>query len=555
LPGFRLFISACLLSAALISAQSTDSLSVRYVDEVPDGAIADIIERLVSKRDYDSIGVILSDAGYLENELRHTSDSLLIIPGERYRFGEIGLTVVSAGGEINQRIITRYRSDSADRDNFNKIREEILEPYQREGYFFASLNTEHVVMEQGTIVPQLKLITGPQVTMQRVRFRGLRKSNPEFVEKLSGLKMGDPFTREQYRSAARKIEAGGFLRNDSLPIITPNENYDAVELLFYLSEIKSSSLELGGGYQPGPGTEKGDFVGRIYFQTINLFGGGRRIDFTFDRKDRSSSHLEFRFGQPFFIPDHLEAQVHFAQVDYDSSYYLFTADAGLGLITAGNTRIDAGVSWTKTEPQRSSQPPSRKYSGILHFGYRRLDYIPNPSSGNDFNIALSYIRRLSWPDTSATTVVNNESTFEISSDNYFDMGKKLIIRLNLDWKVLVTNRVLIDYSEQYRLGGYGSLRGYRQDQFSGRRVFLGQTELRLRPSTKSALYLFTDLGHVYSRKEVKSGIVESDNLTRIGAGFGFFVGSAGTQLKMEVGWGHNDRPEDGKVHFGLITLF
>jgi outer membrane protein assembly factor BamA len=393
------------------------------------------------------------------------------------------------------------------------------------------------------------------VTIQRVRFKGLKKSNPAFVEKLSGLTEGEPFTDDRYRSAIKRIEAGGFLQNDSLPAITPNEDYDGVELLFYLTELKSNQLELGGGYLPAQGAEKGEFVGRMRFDSKNLFGFGRQINLFLNRKDRASSQVEFRFGQPLFIPDHIELAMHLSQVDYDSSYYAFTLDGSIGLYTAGNTRLSTGLSWTKTEPQRSSQPPSRTLAGLVTFEKQGFDYSPNPSTGRRLAFGLSYLRRTSWPDTVATAVVNNESKFEIGIDNYFRPIRRLVLRLNLETKVLITSRDLIDYSEQFKLGGYGSLRGYRQDQFAGRRIFLGQSEIRLRPARDLAFYIFTDVGYVYSHREVQPGMVAVEDITRVGSGLGLFVGSPAARMTLEIGWGEHDSLDQGKIHFGLVTLF
>jgi len=275
----------------------------------------------------------------------------------------------------------------------------------------------------------------------------------------------------------------------------------------------------------------------------------------FDRKDRASSRVDFRFVQPFFVPDHLELDLHFHQVDYDSTYHLFTVEGSLALITRGHTRIGAGLSWTKTEPQRLSQPPSRILSGSVNFERQNLDYVPNPSTGRFLKAGFSYLRRTSWPDTVASAVINNESMFEIAADNYLPVGRGIIFRINLESKVRVTSRELIDYSEQFKFGGYGSLRGYRQDQFAGRRIFLGQSEIRFRPSRKTAVYIFTDVGYIYSRKEIVPGEIRAEELARVGSGFGFYLGNPTARVTLEIGWGYHDRADEGKVHFGLVTMF
>jgi outer membrane protein insertion porin family len=152
-------------------------------------------------------------------------------------------------------------------------------------------------------------------------------------------------------------------------------------------------------------------------------------------------------------------------------------------------------------------------------------------------------------------MAEDESMFEISADNYFPLGKILVLRLNVESKVRVTTRPLIDFSEQFKLGGYGSLRGYREDQFAGRRLFLGQAEIRVRPGENLAGYLFSDLGYVYNKKQIRPGRIESEEVTRVGSGFGLLVGSSAALMTLEIGWGKDDTLDQGKVHFNLVTVF
>jgi len=443
------------LVGAALHVIPTSAAVLQYVGKAPEKKTAGTIERLAMNDRLDSIGVVLTDQGYLDNQVSSKADTVVVEPGQRYYLGDIDMTFVGQDGLARKEINGAYHDFVAGREQFDEIRTDLLAPYLEEGHYFASINTDRVIMDNGEVRPSFKLVTGPIVSIQRIRFKGLNKSRPEFVRMLSGLRDGEPFVMDRLRDAISRIESGDYLQNDSLPQIAPNENYDGVEILFYLTELKSNRLELGGGYLPGRGADKGEFVGRLLFDSKNLFGSGRRINLAYNRKDRASSKVDFRFVQPFFIPDQLEAAFHLQQIDYDSSYYSFTIDGGLSLITRGNTRIGTEVSWTRTEPQRSSQPPSRRLAGTLQYEIRKLDYAPNPLSGHHLLAGVSYIRRTAYPDTSAVPLVDDESMFEIGSDNYFHPGGAIVLRLNLETKVLITSRNLIDYSEQFKLGGYG----------------------------------------------------------------------------------------------------
>jgi outer membrane protein assembly factor BamA len=547
--------------AAVAAPMESFCTEIRMVPalEEPDnglsGELRKVIERSPLKASTDELTGLLSDAGYLDSRVTVSGDTAVIETGPLFKIGDISLSVVFHDSQVVTQDIPDYRGLAASRERIGKIRHGIVSRYNEQGYYFASLNTGRVVMHDDVIDMELKLIAGPPVSIDGVRFKGLNKTNPDFVRKLAGLREGDLFVEKQLELAVRNIETGGYLKNDSTPQLLPNENYDGVQILFHLAEMKSNSLELGGGYLPRQGKVDGEFVGRIDFRSVNLFGSGRRVELFLDRKDRASSRVRMLFAQPFFIPDHMELTFQVEQTDYDSSYHSFMVDGDLSLYTAAGTRLSGGLLWSRIEPQRSSQPPSRSLAGVIRCEIQRLDYAPNPSAGRSIQLGFSYVRRSSRPDTTATALVNNETLFEVAADNYFPFFGCFVFRLNFESRIRITARELIDFSEQFKVGGFGSLRGYRQDRFAGRRTFLGQGELRLRPSPRFAFYMFADLGIVYSKKEIFPGVVESDSLTRPGFGLGLFVGGDAARMTLELGWGRDDRLDDGKVHLGLATLF
>ncbi|MCP4566036.1 MAG: BamA/TamA family outer membrane protein [FCB group bacterium] len=557
MPAFRnIAFACCLLLAGVVTGGIQP---VKVVSADIDDDLRRRIEQEFDRSDGDKVSgavlSMLSEAGYLNGRINSAGDTIVVEPGSLYNIGDIYLNAVTPAGGISSDTLKRYRGFTAGKGHVERFKADILESYQAASHYFASINVDRVEFENRKVHFHLKLITGPEVTIERMRFYGLHKSDPEFISRLSGLRRGDPFVQGNLEKAVQSLQTTGFLRNDSMPQVLPNENYDRVELLFYLKENKSSSLELGGGYLPGQGSADGEFVGRMHFRSRNLFGAGRSIELLLDRKDRASSVIELRFGQPFFIPDHLELTMHARQVDYDSSYHSFSIDGGLSLFTGAGTKVTGGGSWTKIEPQKSSQASSRLLTGDLSYQTDNFDYAPNPSTGRQIAFGLSYIRRISHLEALESDSVNNESRFNISLDSYMRLSSRLVLRINLKTRVLITSRDLIDLSEQFKLGGFSSLRGYRQDQFAGRRTALGQVELRLRPSPDLAAYLFADLGYVYAKKEILTGGISSENLSRAGSGLGLFIGGDNARMTLELGWGRYDRFDDGKIHLGLTTLF
>ena len=97
---------------------------------------------------------------------------------------------------------------------------------------------------------------------------------------------------------------------------------------------------------------------------------------------------------------------------------------------------------------------------------------------------------------------------------------------------------------QFRLGGQGSLRGYRDDQFRGNRLLLGSLEYRFPLYKKIQGALFTDFGGVWDTglrpRNMKGSI-----------GFGVSMNTPMGPLRLDYGRGS----QGGRFHFTVGTSF
>lgn len=534
-------------------------IDIEYSGEPPDTYIRSSINNISLKMSKDAVSdtlnTILTSSGYLNNRITISDSLIMIDAGVLFNIGSINLEIIKSDGEKISNQIDQYANIPASKVNIEFVKSEILNEFQEAGYYFASMSVLGVIHDDNLLKLKLRILTGPVVKLERIRFKGLSKTSPDFVKKLSGLREGYFLNTSVIENAIEKISNSGFLTFDSIPSVIPNQNYDGVELIFNLSELKSNQIEFSGGYLPGRGDQDGEFVGFLNFKSKNLFGGGRRINLLLDRKDRLSSRIEFGYLQPLFIPDLLEISGRFLQIDNNDFYHLFSVEGAIAIQTRKHTKLSGAVSWAKTEPQNYSQAPSRVWAGEFSYRYSNFEYKLNPLSGTSLGGSLSYIRRVSWPDSVAMGVINNDSKISVSADNLMPLNDYFVIRVNLESQIYITSRDVIDFSEQFKLGGFGSLRGYRQEQFAGRRVALGQLEFRYRPSAAASFYIFSDLGYIYSRNLISGRELKSKELFKPGFGLGIFTAKASTSITFETGWGEGDNIEQGKLHFGLITKF
>ena len=108
----------------------------------------------------------------------------------------------------------------------------------------------------------------------------------------------------------------------------------------------------------------------------------------------------------------------------------------------------------------------------------------------------------------------------------------------------------LQLSDHFWFGGFGSLRGYRENQFHGTTVSWINLEYRFIVGRNSRVFLFSDWG--FYQYEEATGI-KNDILPGYGVGIRFDtpLGIMG----VDYGLGRGDTFSTGKIHFGLINSF
>jgi hemolysin activation/secretion protein len=123
----------------------------------------------------------------------------------------------------------------------------------------------------------------------------------------------------------------------------------------------------------------------------------------------------------------------------------------------------------------------------------------------------------------------------------------------LEW--LDSGEESVPLSEQFYLGGARTVRGYRENQFHGRRVAYARNELRLGRSPRDGFYAFVDAGYV--RQEIPqadgSTLIDGTGLT----GYGFGVRSLSRAGRLDLSFAVSDglSLRQTKVHVILEQNF
>jgi outer membrane protein assembly factor BamA len=149
----------------------------------------------------------------------------------------------------------------------------------------------------------------------------------------------------------------------------------------------------------------------------------------------------------------------------------------------------------------------------------------------------------------------NQYIGEFESDAVIPLRSVLHVRNSLVYSGVESNERVVPLPELFYLGGARTLRGYKENQFSGRRVAAARTELLLGKTRTENAYLFGDVGYVFRETLTPDDTVDRDELVRVGYGFGLRTRSRLGNVDLSFGIGRKLSLQQTKVHVLLEQRF
>ena len=114
-------------------------------------------------------------------------------------------------------------------------------------------------------------------------------------------------------------------------------------------------------------------------------------------------------------------------------------------------------------------------------------------------------------------------------------------------------------AEQFRFGGAATLRGYREEEFSGRQAAWGALEVRLGRAGGSRVYTFYDLGYFEFWTDDPASADPADLVLRRGwprgYGLGLLARTPAGDISLAVGFPGTVDFEQAKLHVTLLESF
>jgi outer membrane protein insertion porin family len=440
--------------------------------------------------------------------------------------------------------------------------ERMLKLYEDNGFPYCRISPgSFKVLEEGEISFSFSVEEGPRVRVTEIRLEGLRRTKRDVIIREMGSGIFGQFSQSRLDAALERIGRLSFIQQVEDVQLLAGDNPEEGILKISLREQRNNSLEGTAGYAPGVGSRKGNLFGSMDLVFDNIFGTGRKMRWNWSKRDPYSSYLWFSYREPwiFGLPPTLEMRLK--QEDRDSTYLKLSASAEILFNSAGMLSWGLEGGWEKVVPGAAGEkqiPDSRKYIMGAVLTLDLLDQPDNPQQGIFYKTSMVLGRKRNY--TAASIAPEKElassARLALDLDHFLPTLRSQTCAVGIHMRELFTDEKLIPPSEQFELGGPGSVRGYREGEILGTRVAWVNLEYRFILDQASRFHLFIDYGHFarISGSGVDSSI---DNISgeKLGYGMGLRVGSKAGLLGVDYGLAQGDNFNQGKIHFRLINRF
>jgi outer membrane protein insertion porin family len=429
-------------------------------------------------------------------------------------------------------------------------------PFAR--FELASISLDSLSPKQKGLGLHWRATPGPNLIIHEIQVAGNLLTREKVILREIRIKPGQPYSYQKVARIPARLMRLGFFKSVEEPVIFYTAGSDG-GLLIRVEEGQSSRFDGVLGYTPGSGDEKGYFTGLIDIALGNLLGTGRALQAHWQKRDRKTQDISLGYREPWLAGLPLHVGAGFAQLIQDTTYVQRDLNLDIALPLLDNLSIIVQINRQDITPDSLGSHllgilQSKTLNAAIGIEYDSRDDLINPRQGVYYATALQSGQKnnLGPEDLLGPEVRRNVDNKRVSLDLefYTQLFKRQILAWALHGRQIRSNEDYVPITDQYRLGGARTLRGYREDQFRGSAVAWTSLEYRYWLGRRSRAFIFADYGYINA--ESSSG---TSQITKLGYGFGFRLETGLGVMGVDYGLGQGDGAMAGKLHVVFINEF
>ncbi|MBI3189038.1 MAG: BamA/TamA family outer membrane protein [Ignavibacteriales bacterium] len=442
--------------------------------------------------------------------------------------------------------------DTLHKETLERDIDELISQYESIGYPFTNIIIQSIETYHEQAESKLKVILrideGQLVRIKEIRASGNKETHGNVIIRESNIAENEIYNEQKVRNISQRLNRLNIFSRVDDPILTMSDSGGI--LTIPVEEGNTNTFDGVMGYVPSSNGDDGFLTGLVSVSMRNLFGTARKLNVHWQKEQREVQELSFRYYEPWFFNFPVDVSGAFKQRQQDSTYVnsQFELKTDIRLF---NEFTVAGIL------THESVVPSNSSSGLLiansqtimtgiELRYDSRDDLISPTSGvyyrSDYQVGNKTFG-------SSETNVQKLALDVLIPIQLFN---RQVLSLELHGKEFLADNISI--GEMFRLGGTGSLRGYRESQFLGSRIGFTNLEYRFLLSRRSFFFGFVDAGYYFLPENQAQGIVSSQSF-KYGYGIGTRLETGIGLIGVSFAFGEGDSFSQGKIHFGIVNEF
>lgn len=450
-----------------------------------------------------------------------------------------------------------------------RLMERILTYCENNGYPFASVKLDSVIINDNTVSGRLHLEKNKLFEIDSVVIKGTSKVKPIYIYNYLGIKPGDIYDESQIKKIRTRLKELPFVLERSP--VQASFSEDKVKLYLYLDHKQASQFDGILGVLPDNATGKVVVTGDVKLKLQNSFGRGEIIDVNWRKLQPRTQNLNANFVYPFLFSTPFGIDLKLELYKRDTLYLNLNRIIGVQFLMSGNNYIKAFYDARSTSVLSTSTfqnitsidnlpyiDVSTNFYGLT-YNLEKLDYRFNPRRG----IALNATGRAGNKTIKRNAGIPSEAyegkqlkslqaSGELVVDYFIPIPRRSTIKTGFQG-AYVWNEQIFE-NELYRIGGLRTLRGFDEESIYASMFGIFTAEYRFLLEQNSYLSAFYDWAYY---EKVTSSSRVFDRPFGFGAGISFETKIGIFSLSYAVGK-QFDNPiqfRAAKIHFGFVNRF
>lgn len=440
--------------------------------------------------------------------------------------------------------------------------------FEDNGYPFAKIKINSIYFYHDSLSGNynadiyLDCIPGILSKIDNFEIVGNSKTKDDVILRELRIRKGERYSQKIIDEIPKRLNRLAFFDPVQAPEFFLNSKNEGI-LRIKVKEKQTNNFDGIIGYIPSAGQNRpGYLTGLVNISLRNIFGTGRAAAINWQQYNRYSQDLQLKYLEPWIFGYPFNVEGSISQRKQDTSYVQRTLGASVEYLATESISASLSLTAESVIPTENSTSvftvfhSSSTTTGLnLKIDTRDDPYAP--TEGILFLNTYSYSqKKITGPEKFLNPSIHKSITLQrimLDISAFYQIFNRQVIAMAFHGREL-RGSSFFETSDLFRLGGANSLRGYREDQFLGNRIFWTNSEYRVLLTRRTFGFLFFDTGYFLRNAEPLLNVEKSEGF-KIGYGIGLNLETSLGVLRVSFALAKGDTFSDAKIHFGIVNEF